>query len=208
MLGCAVATLPVSFLRRSMAENSPTPPAAMMAGAREVLKASASSTRLAPPGLNADTRIWSALKSVGLMSTRTPLASVHSVMPGPGIRRSLTTRPGVGTAATSAPSATRSVHGVMVAATTAPKAARISASVGTASPGLSGTLTATTRFAAPARNADTAFTSSSVMAGSSRCTAAYSKAMPGAPSPVRKWFTYSSTKASLADFSRSAKARS
>ena len=57
MLGCAFATFPVSFLRRSIAEKLPTPPAAMMEGASEVLNTSASLTRLAPPGLNADTRI-------------------------------------------------------------------------------------------------------------------------------------------------------
>ncbi len=100
-------------------------------------------------------------------------------------RFSLTTRPAVGVVATNAPSASVSTHGVMFDATTAPNTARSSGSVGTRSPSFSGTVTVTTRLAAPPRALATAFTSASVIVGSSFCTAAYSNAIPGAPSPLR-----------------------
>jgi hypothetical protein len=144
-----------------------------------------------------------------------PLESVHRRIPIPGTLSSATMRPGAGGDATSAPSATVSTHGVTATVAASASTARSCASEGTASPAFSGSVTVTTRLrdgcrappSVPSRRM-AAFTSASVMAGSSRCTAAYSHAIPGMGAPVRKWSTYSSTKPSDGDLSRSSHARS
>ncbi len=100
-----------------------------------------------PPGANAVIRTSSFLKSVGLTTTRTPFASVHSVTPSSGIVRVETTAPGAGDAAISGALGAASAYGLMSRAATSFMVATSAASVGFVI--VAGPVTVTTRLPVP-----------------------------------------------------------
>ncbi len=98
-----------------------------------------------PPGLKARNRISSCLNVVGSSTTRTPLESVHSVIPG-ALVAVFATEPGLGSVSMSGAVLTVSTYAVSAPAPAPLMTAASFASSGTVTPAFLGALTATTRL--------------------------------------------------------------
>ncbi len=105
-MGKTRATLPESIFARSICEKRPRPPAS--ASGASACRASRTLSSEVPPYEYAWKTTWSALKSVGLRITRTPLPSRISRAPTSGTARSETMAAGFGNIAASGASASSS----------------------------------------------------------------------------------------------------
>ena len=83
--------LPASFFVNAVWSNSPTPDWLTTPRANDTFRYRSSDMIDVPPGLVAEKRISSSLKSVGLRTTRTPFSSVHIVTPTSSRTSSLAT---------------------------------------------------------------------------------------------------------------------
>ncbi len=119
-------------------------------------------------------RISSSLKSVGLSSTRTPLASVQRWTPSSSISSISMISAGSGRMGTSGASVAASTYASIPADSTAAKTPSSSSSVGTATPSFSGPSTRITRLFSVIHSRASRFTSTSATAGSSCWCVSYS----------------------------------